>query len=99
MVELIVCGGLAVVGRGIWRWINHDGPARLVAGLTAVAHKDEVRRRDARRVLAATQYLRGSRPDSGEPSGPSSVRSLLPARTRRRPDAGTPKSSPGAEAA
>ncbi|WP_280484427.1 hypothetical protein [Nocardia cyriacigeorgica] len=59
MSELIGYGiSFVVPGTGLGWWIHHDGPARLLAGLIATAHSDEIRRRDARRVLTATKYLR-----------------------------------------
>jgi hypothetical protein len=61
MLELIGAAVLAVLaGRGLWWWIHHDGPIRLFAGLIAVGHTDETRRRDAREVLGATKNLRST---------------------------------------
>lgn len=97
MVELIVYSGLAIVsGGGIGRWIQHDGPIRLLAGLTAVVHRDETRRRDARRVLTATRYLRGHQPGSVRSSEVGSASEPLlsaPARRRGRPADGMVPSS------
>ncbi|MFE3989855.1 hypothetical protein ACFXPR_35725 [Nocardia tengchongensis] len=44
----------------VW-WVYADGPARLFAGLFAVLHPDEKRRKDARAVLTNTKRHRRGR--------------------------------------
>lgn len=46
--------GASALGGFMW-WLHADGPTRLCAGLVAVFHRDQNRRRDARSVLAATK--------------------------------------------
>lgn len=47
-------GGLASVVAAFGWWVWRDGLVRLIAGVVAVAHRDQNRRADAREVLRLT---------------------------------------------
>ncbi|MGF0320743.1 hypothetical protein [Nocardia fluminea] len=74
---------VAVLSGLLW-WVRQDGGlVRTVAGLVAALHPDPVRRRDARLVLRATKYVRGSEPGTENPQPGKLPPSAVTRRGRR----------------
>lgn len=93
-IDIVLAGAAAGSAGGLWLWIRQDGLIRTAAAYVAIFHRDPVRRRDARRVLGDTRYLRGREPAPPSDSEPQPP----PKRRRARGIPATPPDGPDAEA-